>query len=168
MIIMVLGILALLSLVILMILDTSVMESLLSQNSLTSEQAFQMAEGGTYLAAEQIYELLDTSYRTAETLPAAPVLTQTSFDVPGGSRPLQIKLRTPRLITQTSDHCIYEVISFGSCAPAKHGLKVWVRYDYLQFYAVSYDDDGSVTGMSFSHRQYLNRGEMVMMERITE
>lgn len=165
---MVLGVFAVLSLVILMMLDTSVMEVLISSNSFDSEQAFQMAEGGTYLAAEQIYEILDMSYRTAETLPSAVVLTQVSFTVPGGSRPLQIKLRTPRLITQTSDHCIYEVISFGSCAPAKHGLKIWLRYDYLQFYSVSYGDDGSVSGMSFSHREYLNRGEMVLMQRITE
>ncbi len=155
-------------LVILFMLDTSVMEHLTASNSLSGEQAFQLAEGGVYMAAEKVYENLSRDCRQQEILPATVSLDEKSIMINTEGKPARIQLRDPALLEQNSDYCIYEVISFGSCAPAKHGLKVWVRYDYLQFYAVSYDDDGSVTGMSFSHRQYLNRGEMVMMERITE
>lgn len=151
--------------IIMSMLDTSEMERLISRNSRDAEQAFQLAEGALYLGIEQTHKLLSRDCHTAEKLPSTIQLEVIDYTDHINGKTVQMKLQKPRLLNQHSDFCIYEFNVQGQCAPAQHKLKAQVRYEYLQFYNVLYGEDGSVRGMTFSHREFTDRGKVVSMER---
>ena len=157
--------LSLFTIMIVSMLDTSVMERLISRNSRDAEQAFQLAEGAVYLGIEQSYQVLSRDYRTVENLPTSIVLEQSSFADNINGQTVQMQLNNPRLIEQCSDYSLYEVTGTGLCAPAKHRLKVQVRFEYLQYYAPQFDADGAIVDMVFTHRDYLDRGQIVSLEK---
>lgn len=168
MLVVVMILLSLFTIIIFSMLDTSVMERLISRNSRDAEQAFQMAEGAVYLGAEQIYQVLLRDYRTVENLPVAIQLEQSSFHDSVKGQSLQMDITAPRLIEQCSDYCLYEFTGQGRCPPAESRLKVQVQFDYLQYYVMQYGEDGSVTGMTFTHRDFTDRGKIVRMEKELE
>lgn len=162
-------VLILMDLVLLMILsvaDIALMERSTSVSSRDMEQAFQLAEGAAYLGMEQSYALLADDYRSVEILPACIVLPQTVFTDHAGGKTLHMRLQHPRLVEQSSDGCIYEMICQGTCGPAEYKLKVEVGYEYLQCYTEVYREDGSPPLMSFSHREHLDRGNFIKFERL--
>ena len=168
MLVVVMILLSLFTIIIFSMLDTSVMERLISRNSRDAEQAFQLAEGAVYLGAEQIYQVLLRDYRTVENLPATIQLEQSSFHDSVKGQSLQMDITNPRLIEQCSDYCLYEFTGQGRCPPAESRLKVQVQFDYLQYYFIQYGEDGSVTGMTFTHRDFMDRGKIVRMEKELE
>lgn len=162
---MVMVFLSLVTIVVISMLDTAIMETLISRNSRNAEQAFQLAEGAVFLGIEQSYLVLSQNYRTTETLPARIELGETTFTDSVNGRTVQMLVNHPTLVEQSSDYCIYEVRGQGVCSPAVHRLKVRVRFDYLEYYSLQYGADGSITGMVFSHRDFLDRGRVIRMER---
>jgi Tfp pilus assembly protein PilX len=60
--------LSLFPITIIYMLETSLMERLISRNSRDAEQAFQLAEGAVYMGAEQVYQVISRDYRTVATL----------------------------------------------------------------------------------------------------
>ena len=165
MLVVVMILLSLFTIIIFSMLDTSVMERLISRNSRDAEQAFQMAEGAVYLGAEQIYQVLLRDYRTVENLPVAIQLEQSSFHDSVKGQPVQMLVNHPTLIEQGSDYCIYEIRGRGICPPAEYRLKTQVRFEYLEYHHLQYGEDGSVIDMTFSHRDFLDRGKVVKMEK---
>lgn len=157
--------LSLFTIMIVSMLDTSVMERLISCNSRDAEQAFQLAEGAVYLGIEQGYKVLSRDYRTVENLPASILLEQTSFADNINGQAVQMQINNPRLIEQCSDYTLYEFTGTGLCPPAKHRLEVQVRFEYLQYYVPQFDADGSIVSMVFTHRDYLDRGRVVQMKK---
>lgn len=157
--------LSMVTIVVLSMLDTWVMETLISRNSRDAEQAFQLAEGAVYMGAEQSYQVLHNNYRTVETLPAWIELAETSFTDSVNGQPVQMLVNHPTLIEQGSDYCIYEIRGRGICPPAEYRLKTQVRFEYLEYHHLQYGEDGSVIDMTFSHRDFLDRGKVVKMEK---
>lgn len=157
--------LSLFTIMIIAMLDTSVMERLISRNSRDAEQAFQLAEGAVYLGIEQSYQVLSRDYRTVEILPTSILLEQSSFADNINGQAVQMQVSNPRLIEQCSDYSLYEFTGTGLCPPAKNRLKVQVRFEYLQYYTPQYGEDGSIVNMVFTHRDYLDRGQVVLMKK---
>lgn len=157
--------LSLFTIMIVSMLDTSVMERLISCNSRDAEQAFQLAEGAVYLGVEQSYQVLSQDYRTVEILPSSILLEQTSFTDMVNGQAVQMQINNPRLIEQCSDYSLYEFSGTGSCPPAKNRLKAQVRFEYLQYYVPQFDEEGAIVDMVFTHRDYLDRGQIVSLEK---
>ena len=157
--------LSMVTIVVLSMLDTWVMETLISRNSRDAEQAFQLAEGAVFLGVDQSYQVLLQNYSTVETLPVRIELAETTFTDSVKGQRVQMQVSHPTLIEQRSDYCIYEIKGQGVCSPAKYKLIVQVRFDYLEYHFLQYDTDGSVVGMAFSHRDFLDRGKVIKMER---
>lgn len=164
MLVMVMVFMALVTIVVISMLDTSVMEALISRNIRDAEQAFQLAEGAVFLGVEQSYQVLSQNYRTVEILPAVLELAETNFTDSVDGKTVEMQVSNPRLIEQRSDYCIYEIRGQGTCPPAQYRLKVQVRFDYLEYHSLHYGTDGSVS-MAFSHRDFLDRGKVIKMER---
>ena len=157
--------LSLFTIMIIAMLDTSVMERLISRNSRDAEQAFQLAEGAVYLGVEQSYQVLARDFRTVENLPVSILLEQTSFTDSINGQAVQMQINNPRLIEQCSDHTLYEFTGTGLCPPAKNRLKAQVRFEYLQYYVPQFDEEGAIVDMVFTHRDYLDRGQIVSLEK---
>lgn len=164
MLVMVMVFMALVTIVVISMLDTSVMEALISRNIRDGEQAFQLAEGAVFLGVEQSYQVLSQNYRTVEILPAVLELAETNFTDSVDGKTVEMQVSNPRLIEQRSDYCIYEIRGQGTCPPAQYRLKVQVRFDYLEYHSLHYGTDGSVS-MAFSHRDFLDRGKIIRMEK---
>lgn len=155
--------LLLVTVIVVSMLDTSVIEALISRNSWDGEQAFQLAEGAVLLGIEQTYQVLSHHYRTVETLPAWIELAETSFTDSINGQTVQMQINRPTLMEQHHNYCVYEIRGQGSCPPAQYRLKVQVRFDFLEYFSPQYGEDGSVVGLEFSHRDYLHRGKVIKM-----
>lgn len=160
--------LSLFTITIIYMLETSLMERLISRNSRDAEQAFQLAEGAVYMGAEQVYQVISRDYRTVEKLPATIQLQESDFYDSVEGRTLKMRITNPRLIEQHNDYCLYVFTGEGQCSPAESRLKAQVRFDYVQYYAIEYGEDGSEIDRVFTHREFMHRGNIIRMEKELE
>lgn len=138
--------------------DSSFLEGLISINYHHSAQAFEMAEGGVLVGAEEIHTILDRDYSYTQEIPAEIILSKQEWILNESGKELSFLLENPKCVYADDKECHFQFASQGICPPAQKTLVAEVQVEFLDVYKI--EADGT---MIFDHRQFFKPARIVSL-----